>query len=586
MMKFGKYLLVFVTFYFFSPKDTAFALAPLQNLLLGDYRSVSPIEDSDPLEAIFKEFDKDNIEISKQKLPTGFKNQSDYDEEDLLKKRISFGLFRGFVEEGMNLDNFCRNSDKIVYSTTEKKNQAKRAFITALQYLMLDISTQYLPLYAKYFEYQKDEYENLVSNLVNNHCSKNLTVISIRQLVFNMLTRWESSNNSFPSVSKNPYFPKKLWDLELKSSARSSEFAWTIELFKASCSWGNEIDNYRLLVPFLRSPFLASIVVREMSGKALSWSDRESSPTLVSKKNSLKVSCQNLICRRVTDEVFKREIPISIGSTGIGNDFKRLYCSEFKNATFTTKNQVPKIKKRIKEMTFDEQNMMVGQMIALRTGVPDFLIQSEEFKELKDIVRSSLDQTWDTWAFGERNRSRKNLSFEEPLSIKVVDREIHYNSFDPNFKIYLDINQGEYDKINSISGKLKASLDINFSKKFLKWAKSQMMNLNFDEDSQKLKRIRIPFRKIIEDDIKTFIANLPTVPIGTQIIDVITDELLKQLDSFTGDDFMGEVQGLQKVKINFSFGLFALRHLHERFKILKNQGKVKSQFDRLKELSL
>ncbi|MCR9205892.1 MAG: hypothetical protein NXH75_15015, partial [Halobacteriovoraceae bacterium] len=313
-MKNGKYLPIFLLLVL-GWNTQVKGLVPLENVLLGNYQIDANEETADPLTTLFQDYDDSIKQQTELKKPLGFSGEEMTD-KDLFRNRIKLGLFRGFIEEGFNLENLCKQKPEINYATPSDKTQVMRAYLATLQYMTLDMATRHLPVYAKYFEYTEEEYENMVSTLVNNHCSQNLTTLSLRQLTLNMLKRWQSSESvSLPSIKGNPYFPEKLGRQESRRSSRSAEFAWTVELFKASCSWGNEVNNYRLLVPLLRSPVLASMVIREMAGQTLSWSDAKSSPTLENSNKTTQIACQNLICRRVSAETFANQTPRSVGST-------------------------------------------------------------------------------------------------------------------------------------------------------------------------------------------------------------------------------------------------------------------------------
>lgn len=563
------------------------ALVPLENVLLGNYQIDAYEETSDPLSALFRDYDDSLQNQTELKKPIGMSEELSLTDRELFRSRIKLGLFRGYIEEGFNLETQCKTRPEISYATLEDKTQAMRAYLATIQYLTLDLTTHYLPLYAKFFEFSEDDYTNLVNNLVGNFCSQNLTTLSLRQLKLNMIQRYKvESNYKLPSVKGNPYFPERLARQESRRSARESEFAWTVELFKASCSWGNEVDNFRLLVPILRSPAIAAMVIRELSGQSLSWSDEKSSPTLETSNKTSRIACQNLVCRKLPLDKFLTQIPRSVGSTSIRGDFERLYCNEFRDADFKIRNQIPKIAERIKEITFDEQNMLIGQLVALSTGVPDFLIQSPKFDDLKESMRSSLDMAWDFWAKGQNENFKKGLGYEEPLKIQVVETEIFFRKFHPDFEVHLDINQGEFDRVNSIVGKLKTKMGLKFSKKFLQWARDQWKSIDPTKQKNKVERIKIPFRKMVEDQIETLISSYPIVPLTKKIDELIVDEIIKQLDTYEGNFFSGDQEGFLEIPVYVNYGIFALRHMHDRYNIKRNQGDIVSDLQKLRSLRL
>ncbi|MCF8058500.1 MAG: hypothetical protein K9K67_04335 [Bacteriovoracaceae bacterium] len=571
----------------FFALSNSFALTPLENVLLGNYAPEVYTEVSNPIESLFLRYDESVQQSSVLKMPLGYQMNSNLSKQDYFRARIKLGLFRGTIEEGFNLENLCKSNPQINYAITSDKLQAKRGFLATLQYLVMDITAHYLPLYAKYFEFDRDNYSNLVNGLITNSCSQNITTVSLKQLKLNMMKRFDQQTNIIlPSIKGNPYFPQKLARQESRVSSRRNEFAWTLELFKSACSWGNDPENYGLLVPLLRSPVISSMVIRELEGKALSWADDLNQPTIEDSNKSVRISCQNLICRKSNLEDFLRQTPRSVGSTSIGSDFSRLYCSEFRDADYLIKFQVPQIAKKIKSITFDEQNLLTGQLIALITGVPDFLIQSPKFSDLVELTRSSMDQAWDFWANGQKETYEKALAYEEPLKVQVVPSTMYFKVFKPEFSVELDINQGEFDRVISIVGKLRTKMKLSFSKKFLKWARDEWKNLDQKEDLLKAERIKIPFRKMVEDQIASLITGYPVVPITSKIDDLIIVEILDQLATYRGDFFLKDITGLVDIPVYLNYGIFALRHMRDRYIIKKNQGDVVSDLQKLRSLRL
>ena len=127
------------------------ALVPLESLLLGDFTDQYQQDIDDPLYYIFRDIKRDQINLVKQSI----------DQEKYLK----FVLYRGMIDEGHNLNNKCKDRPTINYATQNELNNAKRVYLANLQYLMLDLSTEYMASYAQYFDFNESEYENLVDNL-------------------------------------------------------------------------------------------------------------------------------------------------------------------------------------------------------------------------------------------------------------------------------------------------------------------------------------------------------------------------------------------------------------------------------------
>jgi len=568
-----------------------YGLMPLENVLLGDYVSEKSEDLSSPIDTLFERYDQQMSRQDILKYPLGLDESKIESPRKLLKDRIKLGLYRGIIEEGYNLRNQCALEKRALrYPIPSEKQQAKRTFIATLQYKILDLTSYFLPVYAKYFEWEKDDYKNLVDNLVGNYCSQNLTTISLRNLKINMMRRYDRADRvNLPSIKENLYFPEKLGLQESRRSARESEFAYTIELFKSSCSWGNDTDNYRLLVPLLRSPVVAAMVLRELSGQSLTWIEEKSRPGL-EREQTTRIVCKNLICRKSSEKDFNRFVPKALGSTGVLGDFKNLWCTELRDADYLYKNQVPQIAKIIKSRTMDEDQFLVSQLVALASGVPDLMILAPKFSDLLSLTRSSVDQTWDFWAEGQNDNYKKALAYEEALQIEPAPTRLFFKNLRPKFSVELDINQGEFDRVNNILGKLRTKMNLKFSKKFLKWAREQWSSIERISDEQTAKqreeRIRLPFKKMIGEQMETLLSSYPVVPLKKEIDQLIIDEILGQLVSYDGNFFKGEVEGMVEVPVYINYGLFALRHLRDRYKIKRNQGLISSDLEKLRFLRL
>jgi len=549
------------------------ALVPLESLLLGDFTDQYQEDITDPLYYIFRDIKREQTYLDKQSI----------DQE----KHLKFVLYRGMIDEGHNLNNKCKDKPTINYATQNELNNAKRVYLANLQYLVLDLSTEYMASYAQYFDFNESEYENLVDNLIGNYCSENLTTISLKQLRQNMVARFSKNRGlTLPSVENDPFFPKAMTRVNTGPDARRQEFAWTVDLFKSSCSWANETDNARLLVPLARNPIIAAAVIRELAGYGLSWDKREESVAKVQVNDSLKISCRNMICRKNAETVFKQQLPRSVGSDSIESDFERLYCEHFRDLDYVVKNQEPKIAKVIKEITFDDQNLLTGQLFALMSGYPDFMVQTETYSDLMEFMRSPMDKTWDEWAQIQNGNYTKVMTYEESLTIDLVDPSFYFKKYLPNFSVELDINQGEFDRSVSIKGKLRVRIDLELSKKFLSWTRSTWKKIDESKEPKKAERVRIPFRARIADKVEQLKSKFPIVPWNDKLTDLVVNELARQVSSYEGSYFIDKNEGIIKVPLYINFAPYALRHMRYRYLIKKNETGKESDLMRLRNLSL
>ena len=464
-------------------KEPAYALVPLESIILGDFSDNYQTEASDPLDYIFKIKTND-------------------DEEKLSEYREYLALYRGFYEEGVGLENRCKERPTALYAKSYQKDRVTRSVIASLQYVGLDVMTRAIPAYAKYFEFTEKEYSNLVENLIGNWCSQNTTIISLKALKDNFKAKFKSEDSfKLPSLGKNPLFPPNLSKFVPEDKAREREFKQTVDLFKSFCSWGGDINNTRLLVPLLRNPQIMAFVIRQMAGLKLTWNKLDQGFTYTDDESSVRVQCRNLICRRLNPTKFRSEMPRSLGSKGFQDDFQRIYCENLRDMDYVVKNQVPQIKKIIKNLTFDDQNLLVSQMISLLTGVPDFMVRSEKFTDGQDWLRASVDRIWDQWAEKQSQKFGTDLLFEESLTLELVDTSLYFNRFRKNFGVVFDVNLGEFDRINQMVGKISTKFDIKVSKGFLNWMRKQLLS---DEDNflEINAKAKARFKKIVVDFIE------------------------------------------------------------------------------------
>lgn len=559
---------VFLSILFIS--TNIFGLVPLESLILGDFSKNYVEEKSDPLNYIFRYLDKDLSTVN-----------PDTDKNYYLKQDLA--LYRGFYEEGENLENFCKRKPEVSYATVWDKKRVTRSVMATLQYIGLDLTLRALPKYAKFFEYSEQDYKNLGDNLIGNYCSKNLTILSLRQLRNLFMIKFTKENSfELPSIKNNPLFAPKLKRLAAEDEVKKREFYWTIELFKSFCSWGGEEDNSRLLVPLLRHPGIMAFINRQMANQKITWEPFENKVYIEEFPTTTQVYCDNLICRKFDKEKFLNTFPKSVGTSSLKNDLDRVYCSEMRDIDYKTKDQVPKILSIIKQMSFDEQNLLRSQFVSLLTGYPDFMIPMENFSTGKEMVGQSYTHSWNEWADAENAKLDKNLYFEETLTVEKVDRSIFFNRFKPNFEINLDINLGELDSTNQKVGKLTSTFHLPLSKKFLVWALRNWKGKDLS-DRETVENVFKPFRVMIADNIERNWKKLKLPEVKGDLENLIMREILAQISLYQGRFFRDET-GIVKIPVKVNFGAFALKYLRFQYYVKQNEGEREKKLARLRSL--
>ncbi|MBC7714075.1 MAG: hypothetical protein H7177_12100 [Rhizobacter sp.] len=532
------------------------ALAPVESLVLGNFSDDYNETRSDPLNYVFS---RDN----------SVKNMSVE-----LKKEMA--IYRGFYEEGKNTINYCKENRPVRYATEWEKVQVKRSMMSLIQYIGLDLTTRALPQYAKALEYSRDEYNNMIEGLVGNYCSTNLSVISRRELTNNFMLKFDKENNfKLPSVAGNPYYPDNLDTYLPPKKALEQEFLYTVKLFQSLCSWNGNPSNPGLLVPILKNSSLMSFFARQMSNQSIGWKDIDNTLYLKEDKQTVQVWCENLICRKTARDEFLNRFYYSVGGTSISEDYKRLYCEDFINSDYKPNESDPRLAKIMKSTTADDENFINSQFIALITGVPDFLLRGEKFSSGADVFRSSVDYTWTKWAKTQSENFTRELFFEEPLMLELVDRNQYYNFRSGELKIAFDVNLGEFDRINQRAGKIKVGFNVEVQNSFLNFYRTALKNSDYKDTAEKA-RLKNRFRLQLTKDVQLAREKFLIPPwkgdleglIATEITSQILDTPEKYLD-FTKP-------GTRKIEVEINYGVFALKYINHQLNVQKSQEKNKA----------
>lgn len=533
--------------------NETFAIVPIESIILGNFGDRLNQESNDPIEYVFNR-------------DQSFKN------DDIVNYKKDLAFYRGFSNEGKNLEISCAEKNTIKYHSDWDKFQVIRTIMAEMQYIGIDITSRAIPKYAKYFDFSDEEYSNLIDDLVDNNCSNNLTVISKKELK-NYLKQRFIGENSFelPSIKNNPLFPKNMDKYFSEKKLREQEFKQTINIFKAMCSWGNDPYNTVLMTPFLKNAPLMSFINRQLNGKTFDWNKATNELSLIDTNKNIQVVCDNLICRKTDLSYFKSKIILSNGSRDFYQDFKNLYCDHFQLQDYQVQKD-SKLNKIIKNMTFDDENLMVGQMMALITHVPEFLLGLEKFKDGENLLRSSIDYTWNQWAESQLNNYSHELYFEEPLMMEMVDRSLYFNKQQGKLKVSLDVNLGEFDRINQKIGKVKMGFNISVNKTVLKYVRESLLNFdptNNIEKSEIIKKLKVQ----LEKDIYVAYTNLIIPPWKGDLALLIANEVAEELLEIPDNKFNEFPAGMNPINVEINYSIFALKYLNNQFMQKENKSK-------------
>lgn len=550
-----KTVMSFILFFIYS--EISYAISPIESLILGDYSQKYHETKHDPLNYIFSYNNKEKT-------------------SKMYKKRLS--IYRGFIEEGSNLKNYCSANKNIVsemsYESSWQYDQLKRSISATLQYVGLDLAVRSIPKYAKYFEFTDDEYSNLVNHITGNFCSKNITVIGIKELKKNLLLKFNKQNSfELPYIKGDPLFAKELQNVNTIDKSREYEFLQTIDLFKSLCSWGGGTD-LRMMDIYLKNPVIFSFIIRQLTGVKIDWEPNKNKLVYSENKSSINVLCNNLICRKTDHSKFYKNIPRVIGSDNLESDLKRLYCSKFNNLSIKKSHNIPEVNTWMKSFSAVDRKLLIGQFIALITSIPDFFVRAEKFSDGKKFLKSSFLESWKTWAKERGSYLNKELYYEETLTIEKVERKFYFNKYIPKFKVVFDVNLGEFDRVNQVVGKLNVNFNSKVSKKYLAWARTQWLDVA-DGHREKRKGIVENMAKHVAIDVnkanKKFI-----IPLWKGKLErLVAIEILEQLAKYRGDYFKRDNNGFSTISIDLNFGTFALKYINRQFIIKQNLKKKK-----------
>ena len=493
------------------------------------------------------------------------------DEKPDIKQQRQLKLFRALYQEGENLDGFCKKQKEEILFEFSQKQQIMQSYIATLQYIGLNLTSRALSKYALFFDFTADEYQNLVDYLTGNYCSTNLTVTGIKRLKKTMKLYYDRPHSyNIPSIKNNPLFPRSLQKSKTEKDYREQEFLHTTKLFQAFCSWGNNPDNLRLLVPLVRDPSLTAFVIRQMAGKKIALLSKNQHAVIKKDDSTVQIWCENLICRKKQSSEFQNKLEIFFGGEDISIKLSQLYCQEFKKAKYKIKDQVSQIKKIILKRDQSEENLMLSQFISLLTGIPNVLLWADSYNDGKKILQAHTNDLLDYWASKSNSEHHKTLYLEESLAFELVDRKLYFDRTLPKFKIIFDVNSGEFDRINQIIGKLSTSFDIQLNYLFLQWLQSKM-----SKNQKKKKSLKKAIISRIEDQIDFGIHTLKIPAIKSKLSPLIAKELLAQLGFYKGDFFKQKSFLPIKIPIIFNYAPFALKYNRYRHRYKRKLSSLK-----------
>ncbi len=483
--------------------------------------------------------------------------------------------YRGFYQEGENLKNYCAQSKiELNYVSKWQEEQNVRSVLATFQFHMLELMENTIVELARKLEFSDTEFANLSENITNNYCSPNITVKSIKLIKKEFKKKYEQKDQvliELPNNDENPFFVFANRSDVNRQKERENQLMMSLKIFRAACSWDGNTDNMRLLVPFVKSPYLFAYIVRQLANLKIEWDEQSNEMALIKDKFTPRVSCDGYICRKSSREDFNRNFFMAVGSASLESDLKLLYCKHFKEVDYKDIKELDapsEMKSWIKNQTFDEDYLAVNQMIAALTRVNNLFFKYDKFTDLSSDVDSSIDFYMNFWSKTVVTNFSNELFLEEPLSVVKVPRDYYFKNDKAEFKIYFDVNRGEFDENLLSFDKVTVKMDITLRKDILSWIRKEWFALaNSQKYQEDEKKLRDTLAHHIKDQVTKIEKKLVTKPWQGDISTLIAKELMEQITLYKGPFFRNSRENeVVTIPLFFCYGPFALQYLNYEFR--------------------
>jgi hypothetical protein len=487
---------------------------------------------------------------------------SDIYDKSITGENKKLKLYQSTYESGQYLHERCNYLGPMTYATPWQEKQARRTMVSTLQYIGLDTSIKAIGAYARKLEMTAEDFSKLSTNIVKSYCSRNNTLMSLNT-ISRALKKYfdEPVLNLIPSIESSPFAAERVKMMSEKMSSRSKEFDLVIKNFRAFCSWGNEVDDYRMLTPYLNNRFIMAFVVKNMLGVQDKIDPVTFKVTYVPSDSTVQVVCKDLICRKDTLEESMAKFPLSAGSTGVLTDLSKLYCHHFKYQDRPQKT-IPEVKEWIKSYELEDHVLETSQFISLMTGVPDFFSSIDAYEEIPLLARSSIDERWTKWANFVLSSFSRDLVYEESLKIRVQSQD----KLDFSYPFYIDLSVtlGELDRLVTTNDKLETKFELKLSKNFLRSMRTKTKILEDEVDVEGQKKFLEEIGRYISSQLKEKEKLLRQKVWNEDFGTIIAEELVRQVKTYRGTLFDSYQDEMLKVPVTFHYGMFALSYLRYR----------------------
>lgn len=508
------------------------ALRPIDGVILGK----APIEDmSDPLAEYFIQ-DKDI-------------------QSELSSLRLSYDIF-----DGKRLKNYCQNSKKLKFSEIFKEKLALRSVVASSQYIVIDKVIKSIAKTAKALKMPKNDYLQMSENIVANYCSQNITVYGHRMMKNNLALE-------FDSVSENTLYdkvPSHLKKTQAPLDYYQKSLTNQINLFRAFCSWGGDIDRLGFLNNYLQDPIVMNSLFNIMDGESIVWNEGKKKFEK-NQSEGVGVLCESLICRHTDFQTFKNNIPYLLGTVDLKKNLENMYCHYLKEAP----SGVTYLKGNTKswhknEAIFSDVNLK-SELLSILNNTPNFFNLFDEQNRLDQMMTAKYESALDNWSDDRLKKLSKELFFEESLEISSQTKIIPAFAKRKDYQIDLVLGLGEIDHHLRSLDKITATFDITLPESFVAWIKERLRRVNLKSANYE----REVFYHQIESKLKVFLdqkdKDFIISPFVPNLEKMIAGDLIEWIDSTPHDELQRTSVKVLPVKVNLHYGLFALKYFYDRF---------------------
>lgn len=483
------------------------------------------------------------------------------------EEKANLTRYFALYKQGVALVNYCAKSERAEYSDKAREDTAIRSTVANLQYLSLDYSLRNIANYAKLLEFDQEKYTNLYTNLVNNSCSQNITVFSHKMLKANFNHFWSNPTGiKVPGINESPYFSKATKEKLNSRAAVERSLYYTINSFRSLCSWDGSTDDFALMTPYLRNPFLMSFVFSNMQQKKINIDIKTETVFFDKADTGIQVACENLICRRTTPEKFKIMFPTINGSSKLEDDLKLLYCNYFERARSDKENLSAQQKNWIEGQNANSKIIETMNLVSQITGVSDLLIGVDKYSDIVDLFKANIKERWDEWAVNKSSKFNSEQLYEESLELTLVSKTSTVAAELGEFAVDFNVELGEIDKLLGGHDKINTSFHLEFPVSYIENLK-QKVTFNYNTSRfQIIDNLRSTFALKINHQLEQKKKYFKVPLWNERMGELLANELINQFLNQKEKPAQRISQKFKRIPVNFHFGVFALQYIRDKYK--------------------